>query len=162
VSAGTWTTEFLSRRIGNIWDVADPLPESSSSTAYEKIDIGRRNADIGIRSERPVEPNLAGRLTGHVAHAIYAGRQLINGVKGGPVRRGDGRRGKSADDALDDGTSRRSRRGARGNDMHSVARAGGGGRRGSPYCRAFAGDSDKRLVQVAPPISPNCCRSNGW
>ena len=82
ISAGAWTTEFLARHIGDIWTVGDPF-RVEFVTAFDKIDIGRRNADIGIRSGRPMEPNLAGRLAGHYGHAIYSGRKLINGVEAG-------------------------------------------------------------------------------
>src|SRR6185369_4095617 len=119
-------------------------------TAYEKIDIGRRNADIGIRSERPAEPNLAGRLTGRVAHAIYAGRHLINGVKAGYFvgLTGDGANLQTTRWLM---AHHGDRVGVRGNDMHSVRElvAAGGGLTVLP---CFAGDSDDRLVQVAPPI----------
>jgi DNA-binding transcriptional LysR family regulator len=149
VSAGTWTTEFLSQHLGELWSVEDPF-RLEFVTAYEKIDIGRRNADIGIRSERPVEPNLAGRLTGHVAHAIYAGRQLINGVKAGFFvgLTGDGASLQSTRWMM---AHHGDRVGVRGNDMHSVRElvAAGGGLTVLP---CFAGDADKRLVQVAPPI----------
>ena len=149
VSAGTWTTEFLARHLGELWNVEDPF-RLEFVTAYEKIDIGRRNADIGIRSERPAEPNLAGRLTGHVAHAIYAGRHLINGVKAGFFVgiSGDGANIQSSRWLM---ARHGDRIVTRGNDMHSVRElvAAGGGLTVLP---CFAGDSDSRLVQVAPPI----------
>jgi DNA-binding transcriptional LysR family regulator len=149
VSAGTWTTEFLAQHLGELWNVEDPF-RLEFVTAYEKIDIGRRNADIGIRSERPVEPNLAGRLTGHVAHAIYAGRQLINGVKAGYFvgLTGEGANLQTTRWLM---AHHGDRLGVRGNDMHSVRElvAAGGGLTVLP---CFAGDADKRLVQVAPPI----------
>ncbi len=37
-------------------------------TTTDRVDIGRRAADIGIRSERPTEQWLAGRQSGKVAH----------------------------------------------------------------------------------------------
>jgi DNA-binding transcriptional LysR family regulator len=149
VSAGTWTTEFLAQHLGDLWSVEDPF-RLEFVTAYEKIDIGRRNADIGIRTVRPVEPNLAGRLTGHVAHAIYAGRHLINGVKAGFFvgLTGDGANLQATRWMM---AHHGDRVGVRGNDMHSVRElvAAGGGLTVMP---CFAGDADKRLVQVAPPI----------
>jgi DNA-binding transcriptional LysR family regulator len=149
ISAGTWTADFLSRHIGELWQVSDPF-RLEFVTAYEKVDIGRRNADIGIRSERPTEPNLAGRLTNKVAHAIYAGRQLINGVKAGMFvgLTGDGANLQTTRWLM---AHHGDRIGARGNDMHSVRELVAAGA-GLTVLPCFAGDSDKRVVQVAPPI----------
>lgn len=150
VSAGTWTADFLAQRIGELWQAQSDPFRIEFVTAYEKVDIGRRNADIGIRSERPTEPNLAGQLTGRVAHAIYSGRHLINGVKAGYFvgLTGDGANLQTTRWMM---AHHGDRVGVRGNDMHSVRElvAAGGGLTVLP---CFAGDTDKRLVQVAPPI----------
>jgi DNA-binding transcriptional LysR family regulator len=150
ISAGTWTTDFLAKNIGALWNAASDPFRIEFVTAYEKVDIGRRNADIGIRSERPTEPNLAGRMTGKVAHAIYAGRELINGVKAGFFvgLTGDGANLQTSRWLM---AHHGDRIGLRGNDMHSVRElvAAGGGLTILP---CFAGDSDKRLVRVALPI----------
>src|SRR5688500_17817955 len=82
ISAGPWTSAFISQHIGSIWTVDDGV-RVELVTTVERVDIGRRNADIGIRSERPTEQWLAGRLSGKVAHAIYSGRNLINGIAAG-------------------------------------------------------------------------------
>jgi DNA-binding transcriptional LysR family regulator len=149
VSAGTWTTDFLSRHIGELWQVSDPF-RLEFVTAYEKIDIGRRNADIGIRSERPTEPNLAGRLINKVAHALYAGRNLVNGVEAGLFvgLTGDGASLQTARWLM---AHHGDRIGVRGNDMHSVVELVAAGA-GLTVLPCFAGDSDKRLVRVVPPI----------
>ena len=150
ISAGTWTTDFLARHIGELWDVSDPF-RLEFVTAYEKVDIGRRNADIGIRSERPTEPNLAGRLTNKVAHAIYSGRNLINGVKAGMFVgvTGDGANLQTSRVLM---AHHGDRIGVRGNDMHSVRELVAAGA-GLTILPCFAGDSDPRLVRVAPPIA---------
>lgn len=149
ISAGTWTTEFLSRNIGEIWTTGDPF-RLEFVTAYEKVDIGRRNADIGVRSERPTEPNLAGRVTNKVAHAIYAGRQLINGVKAGLFvgLTGDGANLQTTRWLM---AHHGDRIGVRGNDSHSVRELVAAGA-GLTVLPCFAGDSDKRLVRVRPPL----------
>ena len=150
ISAGTWTTNFLARHIGELWQAESDPFRVEFVTAYEKVDIGRRNADIGIRSERPTEPNLAGRLTGKVAHAIYAGRNLVNGVKAGLFvgLTGEGANLQTTRWLM---AHHGDRIGLRGNDMHSVLElvAAGGGLTVLP---CFAGDSDERLVRVALPI----------
>ena len=150
VSAGTWTTDFLAQHIGELWNISDPF-RIEFAMAYEKVDIGRRNADIGIRSDRPTEPNLAGRMTGHVAHAIYSGRQLINGVKAGLFvgLTGEGANLQTTRWLM---AHHGDRVGVRGNDMHSVRELVAAGA-GLTVLPCFAGDGDKRLVQVAPPIA---------
>lgn len=150
ISAGTWTTDFLSRHIGELWSVDDPF-RLEFVTAYEKIDIGRRNADIGIRSERPTEPNLAGRLTNKVAHALYAGRQLVNGVEAGLFVGLTGE-GASLQTTRWLMAHHGDRVGVRGNDMRSVVELVAAGA-GLTVLPCFAGDSDQRLVRVVPPIA---------
>lgn len=150
ISAGTWTTNFFAQHIGELWQAERDPFRIEFVTAYEKVDIGRRNADIGLRSERPTEPNLAGRLTGKVAHAIYSGRNLVNGVKAGLFvgLTGEGANLQTTRWLM---AHHGDRIGLRGNDMHSVVElvAAGGGLTILP---CFAGDSDTRLVRVAPPI----------
>ncbi|HEX4297975.1 MAG TPA: LysR family transcriptional regulator [Devosia sp.] len=149
ISAGTWTTEFFARHIGELWNVGDPF-RLEFVTAYEKIDIGRRNADIGMRNERPAEPNLAGRLVGRMAHALYAGRQLVNGVEAGRFvgLTGDGANLASTRWLM---AHHGDRIGLRGNDSHNVRELVAAGA-GLTVLPCFAGDSDKRLVRVAAPI----------
>jgi DNA-binding transcriptional LysR family regulator len=145
ISAGTWTTGFLAQHIGELWDASDPF-RIEFVTAYEKIDIGRRNADIGIRSERPTEANLAGRQVGRVAHALYSGRNLINGVKAGlfVVLSGDGANLQSSRWLM---ARHGDRIGLRGNDVHSVRELVAAGA-GLTVLPCFAGDTDGRLVRI--------------
>ncbi|TIL40103.1 LysR family transcriptional regulator [Mesorhizobium sp.] len=82
VSAGPWTSAFVSAHIGEIWTVDDGIRVELVTTT-DRVDIGRRAADMGIRSERPTEQWLAGRQSGKVAYAIYSGRRLINGIAAG-------------------------------------------------------------------------------
>ena len=151
ISAGNWTTDFMARHIGQLWDASDPF-RIEFVTAYEMIDIGRRNADIGIRSARPTEANLAGQLVGRMAHALYSGRQLINGVKAGLFV---GSSGEGADLQSSRWLMARhgDRIGVRGNDAHSVRELVAAGA-GLTVLPCFAGDADPRLVRiVAAPIS---------
>lgn len=145
ISAGTWTTDFLAKRVGELWDVSDPF-RIEFVTAYEKIDIGRRNADIGVRSERPTETNLAGRMVGRVAHALYSGRQLINGVKAG-VFVGLGGEGANIQSSRWLMARHGDRIMTRGNDAHSVRELVAAGA-GLTVLPCFAGDSDPRLVRI--------------
>ncbi len=150
ISAGAWTTDFLARQIDQLWSATDPF-RLEFVTAYEKIDIGRRNADIGIRSERPTETNLAGQQVGRVAHALYSGRKLINGVEAGLFvgMGGDGANLQSSRWLM---ARHGDRIATRGNDAHSVRELVAAGA-GLTVLPCFAGDSDERLVRiVAAPI----------
>jgi DNA-binding transcriptional LysR family regulator len=149
VSAGTWTSAFIGRHIGDIWHVDDGI-RVELVTANAKVDIGRRAADLGLRTARPTEPNLAGRQIGRVAHALYAGRNLINGVEAGMFVGVVG-------DAANTSPARwlmahhGDRIGVRGSDPHAVAELVAAGA-GLSVFPCFAADSDPRLVRVAAPI----------
>jgi DNA-binding transcriptional LysR family regulator len=157
ISAGNWTSAFLARHIGSLWRPDDPF-RIEFVTAYAKIDIGRRNADIGVRSDRPTEPGLASRRVGEVAHALYAGRQLINGVKAGLFV---GVTGEAAN--IRSARWLRAHHGDRigiaGNDVRSVRDLVASGA-GLSVFPCFAGDADPELVRVAPPIAE--LRTEQW
>ncbi|HTN63405.1 MAG TPA: LysR substrate-binding domain-containing protein, partial [Devosia sp.] len=119
-------------------------------TANEKVDIGRRHADLGIRNQRPTEQWLAGRQIGTVAYALYSGRELINGIAAGLFVgvAGDGAQTHSARWLQ---AHHGDRIGVRGNDVMSVRELVAAGA-GLSVFPCFVGDSDARLVRVAPPI----------
>ena len=150
ISAGSWTSAFLSSHIGEIWNVDDNM-RLEFVTAYEKVDIGRRAADIGIRSARPTEANLAGRKIGTVAHAIYSGLHLINGVEAGLFV---GTTGEAANIASSRWLMAHhgDRVTVRGNDPHSVKEMVAAGA-GLSVFPCFVGDSDSRLVRPAKIIT---------
>lgn len=150
ISAGTWTSAFLSRHVGEIWQVEDGI-RVELVTANEKVDIGRRAADLGLRAARPTEPFLAGRQIGRVAHALYAGRNLINGVEAGLSVGVVGEASKLAS-ARWLMAHHGDRVGVRGNDPHAVAELVAAGA-GLSVFPCFAADSDPRLVRVAAPIA---------
>jgi len=149
ISAGTWTSAFLSQHIGDLWHVDDGI-RVELVTAYEKVDIGRRAADLGLRSERPTEPNLAGKRIGTLAHAIYSGRRLINGIEAGLFVgvTGDAANVASARWLM---AHHGDRIGVRGNNVHSVRDLVAAGA-GLSVFPCFAADTDPRLVRVAAPI----------
>ncbi len=149
VSAGSWTSAFVSRHIGQIWRVEDRFG-LELVTANQKVDIGRRNADLGIRNQRPTEQWLAGRLIGTVAYAIYSGRDLINGIKAGYFVGVVGEGGQTHS-ARWLAARHGDRIAVRGNDAMSVRELVANGA-GLSVFPCFVGDSDPRLVRVAPPI----------
>ena len=150
LSAGSWTSSFVASQIGSVWQVDDGI-RVEFLTADAKVDIGRRAADIGIRSARPTEPNLAGRKIGTVAYALYSGRKLINGVAAGMFvgLTGEAANGASARWLM---AHHGDRIGVRGNDVHAVREMVAAGA-GLSVFPCFVGDSDPRLVRIAQPIS---------
>ncbi|RWO36493.1 LysR family transcriptional regulator [Mesorhizobium sp.] len=149
VSAGPWTSAFVSAHIGEIWTVDDGIRVELVTTT-DRVDIGRRAADMGIRSERPTEQWLAGRQSGKVAYAIYSGRRLINGIAAGLFV---GVTGEAANIASARWLQAHhgDRIAVRGNNTHSVRELVAAGA-GLSIFPCFVGDSDPRLVRVAQPV----------
>ena len=149
LSAGSWTAAFVASHIGDIWTVEDRFG-LEFVTAMQKVDIGRRNADLGIRNQRPTEQWLAGRLIGTVAYAIYSGLNLINGIKAGYFV------GVAGEGQTHSSRWMQARHGdriaVRGNDAMGVRELVAAGA-GLSVFPCFVGDSDPRLVRVAPPIA---------
>jgi len=150
ISAGPWTSAFLAAHIGEIWQAEDGI-RIELVTANAKVDIGRRNADIGIRNQRPTEQWLAGRLTGRTAYAIYSGRQLINGIAAG-LFVGVVGEAATTQSARWLHAHHGDRIGVRGNDARTLVDLVAAGA-GLSVMPCFIGDSDERLVRVAPPIA---------
>jgi len=150
ISAGTWTTQFLARNIDRLWRVGEGIGIEFVTSA-QRVDIGRRNADIGIRNARPSEQWLAGRQIGKVAHALYSGSQLINGVAAGFFV---GVVGEAANtpSARWLAAHHGDRIVIRGNDALSVAELVAAGA-GLGIFPCFGADVDPRLIRVAPPIA---------
>lgn len=67
ISAGPWTAEFLARHLTapGTW-----IPEIVSGEA--RLDLARREADIGVRNARPDQPWLAGQRTARITYAVFA------------------------------------------------------------------------------------------
>lgn len=149
LSAGPWTAGFVASQIGEIWTVDDPFG-LELVTANQKVDIGRRHADLGIRSQRPTEQWLAGRLIGTVAHALYSGRNLVNGIKAGLFVGvvGEGAQVQSSRWLQ---AHHGDRIAVRANDAMAVRELVAAGA-GMSVFPCFAGDSDPRLVRLATPI----------
>jgi len=149
VSAGPWTSAFVASHIGEIWTVSDRFG-LEFVTANQKIDIGRRNADLGLRNERPTEQWLVRRQIGKAAFAIYSGVNLINGIKAGLFVGVTGDSGHTHSSRWIQ-AHHGDRIGVRGNDPMSVRELVAAGA-GLSVLPCFLADTDPRLIRVASPI----------
>ncbi len=78
ISAGTWTATWLATHVTRFWSPdAGFVPEFV--TANARLDIARREVDIGIRNARPGQGWLAAQPRRHIAYAPYARTQGISG-----------------------------------------------------------------------------------
>lgn len=79
ISAGAWTSQFLSQNIQYLRTDSDQF-RIEFVTAYSKVDIGRHNADIGLRSVRPSEPKLVAKRLINVAYGLYCQRSTKHSI----------------------------------------------------------------------------------
>ncbi|MEO1140290.1 MAG: LysR family transcriptional regulator [Pseudomonadota bacterium] len=75
VSAGTWVTHLLCAHVSEL--VASDLIRLRFIAADEVVDIGRREALIGIRNQRPEATGLAMRKITNVNFAVYARHENV-------------------------------------------------------------------------------------
>jgi len=149
VSAGPWTSAFLARNIDRLWSVEARFG-LELVTASQKVDIGRRNADIGVRNQRPTEQWLAGRLVGAVAYGLYARPKLVSGVAAGYFVGVAGETGQTHS-ARWLNARHGDRIAVRGNDAMSVLELVAAGA-GISVFPCFVGDGDPRLSRMAAPL----------
>lgn len=78
ITAGTWTSHWLARHMASFWNEgAGWVPEFLASNAA--LDISRREADIGIRNQRPEQGWLAGRRLRQINYAEYGAGEAVRG-----------------------------------------------------------------------------------
>ncbi|GFE66346.1 LysR family transcriptional regulator [Litoreibacter roseus] len=77
ISAGTWMSKFLCENMTAIVGPEEAVLIRLIS-AEEVLDIGRREAVIGIRNQRPHQRGLAGRRVGRVRFAAYARNESVS------------------------------------------------------------------------------------
>jgi len=71
ITAGTWTASFLAQHLHRFWSPeADWRPEFVS--ADHRLDIARREADIGIRNAPPDQSWLSTQRGGRITYACFA------------------------------------------------------------------------------------------
>ncbi|QFY59115.1 LysR family transcriptional regulator [Rhizobium grahamii] len=73
VAAGTWVAWLLTTNFSAIRNPGDPFAVSLT-IGEARASLSYRESDIGIRAFEPEEGNLAARLLGEVAYAVYARR----------------------------------------------------------------------------------------
>ncbi|WP_423066006.1 LysR family transcriptional regulator [Devosia sp. CN2-171] len=154
LSVGAWMASFLADRIGELWQVEDRARLEFVIT-FDDVDVGRRAADIDLRMQRPLEPNLAQRNLGHAAHAIYSGRKRINGVEAGFFVGMSGDAGRTpAARWLE--AHHGDRIGVRANDVQACRDFVAAGA-GLTVLPCFIGDRDNRLARLGAPIPELGC-----
>lgn len=75
ISAGSWTSRFLAQNLSELWRPEDKF-RLCFKTTEGRLDIGHREADIGIRNVRPQSGNLAVKQGASVAFAPYCHRDF--------------------------------------------------------------------------------------
>ncbi|WP_421725196.1 LysR family transcriptional regulator [Bauldia sp.] len=73
ISAGVWTSRFLTTHIDTLWSATEPFA-IDFVTLQRRVDIVRRQADIGLRNQAPSTPGLASRRLHDIAFAVYRAR----------------------------------------------------------------------------------------
>jgi DNA-binding transcriptional LysR family regulator len=78
ITAGSWTSRYLARTIGRVWRPGDPwVPEFLAANA--RLDIARREVDIGVRAFRPEQSWLAAKLTSRISYAVFGKSETVQG-----------------------------------------------------------------------------------
>ncbi len=144
ITAGYWTSSFLAQNITRVWSPSSNwVPDFLASNAY--LDIARREADIGIRNNRPTQSWLAGRLTTFIQFAEYACAPEVTGYVNLPedVATAPSNRwitAHHADKVVTHGSSAAL--------LVELARAG----IGRAILPIFAGDNEPGLIRLGPVI----------
>ncbi len=148
VSAGTWMSRYIAEKLPALWTPADDF-RLCFKTDDARLDLERREADIGIRNERPDTGNVAGLRSVTVRFAPFCARGFDQITHANWVALGaDGARTPSARWMINQpdlwitvwaNTPRM---------LYDLVR-GGAGRCVLP---CFIGDSDPELVRAGPLI----------
>lgn len=71
VSAGSWTALWIAARLGRVWDAEAPW-QPVFVKAEARLDIARREVDIGLRNRRPEQAWLAAQPMRQIRYAAFA------------------------------------------------------------------------------------------
>jgi DNA-binding transcriptional LysR family regulator len=154
LSVGASMARFLADRIGALWQVEDRA-RLEFVVSDDEVDIARRVADIDLRASRPLEPHLAQRHVGRASHAIYSGRQRINGVAAGFFVGQGGDAARTAPSRWLE-AHHGDRIGVRAGDIHAARDLVAAGA-GLTVLPCFIGDLDSRLTRLGQPITELDC-----
>lgn len=80
ISAGPWTACFLAQHMDRLWQTTANF-SIELVTGLERVDIGHRHAEIGVRNTRPQESWLAGRKVGIVNYALYGTANNLENIE---------------------------------------------------------------------------------
>ena len=89
IAAGAWTSVFIARHLDALMAESDGISLRILSDT-ESADLLRRQANLGLRNQRPTTPGLAGQRLVKVAFAVYGETNLVSNS---PVASGEGRFG---------------------------------------------------------------------
>lgn len=77
IAAGAWTSAFLARHIVHLMDDED-APDIALVTGTGTADLLRREANLGLRNQRPQSAGLAGYRLARVAFAVYGQSAFVD------------------------------------------------------------------------------------
>lgn len=148
LAAGTWTSRFIADNLASVWTPADGF-RMCFKTAEAWVDLNHREADIGLRNQRPVSGNVAARRACDVAFAPYCARGFDQARDGNWVALGeDVAVGPSARWTLEQPNLWITAWANTPTMLHDLIRGGAG--RGVLPC--FVGDAEPGLVRAGPVI----------
>lgn len=76
ITAGAWTSVFIARHLEQLSNRTDG-PRIELLTGANFLNLTRREADLGIRNQRPEQQGLARRRIGPVSFAIYGSLSYV-------------------------------------------------------------------------------------
>ncbi|WP_282605512.1 LysR family transcriptional regulator [Pelagibius sp. Alg239-R121] len=77
ITAGVWTSVFIARHLNRITRGAT-APRIELLTGANFLNLSRREADLGIRNQKPEQQGLARRRIGPVKFAIYGQKDYVD------------------------------------------------------------------------------------
>ncbi len=76
IAAGSWTSIFIARNLNLLCD-EEVMPRIHIISGANFLNFSRREADIGIRNQRPEQQGLARQRIGSVTFGVYGGHSYV-------------------------------------------------------------------------------------